>query len=177
MVLRDDAPLLATVGALIPRKGQRFVIGALAGIPDAQLLLVGQGPDETELRAFADEQGVGDRVHFLGLLDHDTLPLVLSASDAMVLPSASEGLANAWIEALACGTPIVICDAGGAGELMTRPEAGELVERDANAVQAGIERVLAAQHPSANVAATVTDFSWAENGRRLAAYYDRLITL
>ena len=46
---------------------------------------------------------IADRVHFLGILDHDLLPPVLSAADAMVLPSSSEGLANAWIEALPAG--------------------------------------------------------------------------
>ena len=50
------------------------------------------------------------------------LPALLSAADAMVLPSASEGLANAWIEALACGTPLVITDVGGAREVVTGPD-------------------------------------------------------
>tara|TARA_R110002072_G_scaffold116942_3_gene247621 strand:+ start:9125 stop:10312 length:1188 start_codon:yes stop_codon:yes gene_type:complete len=167
-------PLLASVGALIPRKGQELVIRALPGLPGARLLLVGKGEDEAMLRALASELGVAERVHFLGLLDHDMLPLVLSACDAMVLPSASEGLANAWVEALACGTPLVITDVGGARELLSDPVAGVLVARDTQAVREGIERVLAEPRDRQAVAATVERFGWTQNARALAAYYDRL---
>ncbi len=168
-------PLLVSVGALIPRKGQELVIRALQGLPDARLLLVGKGPDEAMLRALAAELGVSERVHFLGLLDHDMLPLVLSACDAMVLPSASEGLANAWVEALACGTPLVITDVGGARELVTDPVAGLLVARTAAAVREGIIRVLAQPHDRQAVAATIGRFGWSENAQALAAHYDRLL--
>lgn len=168
-------PLLVSVGALIPRKGQELVIRALAGLPEARLLLVGKGPDEAMLRALATELGMAQRVHFLGLLDHDMLPLVLSAADAMVLPSASEGLANAWVEALACGTPLVITDVGGASELVTDPLAGVLVARDAQAVREGVARVLSGSRDRQAVAATVERFGWVANARALAAHYERLI--
>ncbi|MBU2033560.1 MAG: glycosyltransferase, partial [Alphaproteobacteria bacterium] len=156
-------PLLVSVGALIPRKGQELVIRALPGLPGARLLLVGKGPDEAMLRALATELGVAERVHFLGLLDHDMLPLVLSACDAMVLPSASEGLANAWVEALACGTPLVITDVGGARELVTDSLAGVLVARETQAVRKGIERVLAEPRDRQAVSATVERFGWSAN--------------
>ncbi|MBU2339967.1 MAG: glycosyltransferase [Alphaproteobacteria bacterium] len=168
-------PLLVSVGALIARKGQELMIRALPGLPGARLLLVGKGPDEAMLRALAMELGVAERVHFLGLLDHDMLPLVLSACDAMVLPSASEGLANAWVEALACGTPLVITDVGGARELVTDSLAGVLVARETQAVREGIERVLAEPRDRQAVAATVERFGWNANARALAAHYDRLL--
>ncbi|HSG55623.1 MAG TPA: glycosyltransferase [Paracoccaceae bacterium] len=168
-------PLLASVGALIPRKGQSFVIEALARLPEGQLLLVGQGPDRAMLEALAADRGVAHRVHFLGSLDHASLPVVLSASDAMVLPSASEGLANAWVEALACGTPLVITDAGGARELVTSPVAGRIVEREAEAIAAGVRAVLAADLAPEQVAATVAHFSWENNAAALADYYQGLI--
>ncbi|HAD18395.1 MAG TPA: glycoside hydrolase, partial [Erythrobacter sp.] len=115
--LTNDDLLLVTVGALIERKGQALVIKALAHLPKGRLLLIGKGEDRASLLALARDVGVADRVHMLGSLDPAVLPPLLSAADAMVLPSASEGLANAWIEALACGTPIVITDAGGAREV------------------------------------------------------------
>ncbi|ANY21176.1 Putative teichuronic acid biosynthesis glycosyltransferase TuaC [Tsuneonella dongtanensis] len=175
IALPDAAPVLATVGALISRKGQSLVIDALAGLPgDCILLLVGRGDDEATLRRRAAERGVGDRVHFLGSLDHDLLPLVLSAADAMVLPSASEGLANAWVEALACGTPLVITDAGGAREVVTTPEAGRIVARDARAIAEGVRELLA-DPPSRDAVAAMADrFSWQANAAALAEHYERL---
>ncbi|HBC16843.1 MAG TPA: glycoside hydrolase, partial [Erythrobacter sp.] len=66
--------VLVTVGALIERKGQAFVIKALADLPNARLLLVGAGADETSLRGLARQVGVADRVHFLGSLEPALLP-------------------------------------------------------------------------------------------------------
>ena len=171
----EKKPLFVSVGALIERKGQELAIGALAGLPEAQLLLVGKGPDEQHLRRLAKDMRVGDRVHFLGSLDHDLLPVILSAADAMVLPSASEGLANAWVEALACGTPLVIADAGGAREVVTSPDAGLIVDRDPVAVTAGLRHILANRPLRAAVAAMADRFSWADHGAVLADYYTRLI--
>ncbi len=173
--LSETGELLVTVGALIERKGQAMVIEALTQLPDARLLLVGKGEDEAKLRALATQRGVGKRVHFLGSVDHDVLPPLLSAADAMVLPSASEGLANAWIEALACGTPIVITDAGGAREVLRGPEAGVIVARDAQAIASGVRLVLDNPHDPQAVAATVDAFSWEANGRALAAHYETMI--
>lgn len=175
IALPARGPLLATVGALIPRKGQEFVIRALARLPEAHLLLVGQGEDEAMLRALAAELAVTDRVHFLGGLDHHLLPIVLSASNAMVLPSSSEGLANAWIEALACGTPLVITDAGGAREVVTESGAGRIVARDADAITTAITQLLAQPPARADVAATAARFSWEANGAALAEHYERLL--
>jgi glycosyltransferase involved in cell wall biosynthesis len=175
LALPDDAPLLATVGALIPRKGQQFAIRALARLPSAHLALVGTGPDRAALEGLAREAGLGDRVHFLGSLDHALLPVVLSAADAMVLPSASEGLANAWVEALACGCPLVITEAGGAREVVTRPEAGRIVARDADAIAAAVRGLVEAPPAREAVAECAARFSWEANAAALAGYYAGLV--
>ena len=112
-------------------------------------------------------RGVAERVHFLGSLDHTLLPVVLSAADAMVLPSASEGLANAWVEALACGCPLVISDAGGAFELMTTPEAGRIVAREPVAIAEAVRALLADPPGRDAVAATVERFSWPAHAEAL----------
>lgn len=173
--IRGEDLLLATVGALIERKGQAFVIKAMADLPRARLLLVGKGEDEASLRALAKEVGVADRVHFLGSLAPTMLLPILSAADAMVLPSASEGLANAWIEALACGTPLVITDAGGAREVVTSPAAGLIVARNCRAIREGIEAVTSRPRPPEEVAATVDRFSWEANAKALADHYDGIV--
>jgi glycosyltransferase involved in cell wall biosynthesis len=169
-----STPLLVTVGALIPRKGQQYVLRALARLPGAHLALVGEGPDRAMLEAFARDTGMAERVHFLGSLDHEALPTLLSAADAMVLPSASEGLANAWVEALACGCPLVITDAGGAREVLDRPEAGIIVERDGAAIAAGVKALLARAPQRDAVARSAERFSWQANAAALAEYYEGL---
>lgn len=173
--LREGEPLLATVGALIERKGQDIVIGALAGLPEARLLLVGNGPEESYLKRLASDVGVADRVHFLGSVDHDLLPVILSAADAMVLPSSNEGLANAWVEALACGTPLVIADAGGARELVTSRDAGLIVGRDPESVAAGVRTLLDAPPSPLAVAAMADRFSWEANAAALSDFYDTIL--
>lgn len=169
--LPDNAPLLTCVGALIERKGQDVAIAALAQIPGARLVLVGKGDDEAHLKDLAHDLGVADRVLFAGSLDHDLLPLILSASDVMVLPTRNEGLANAWVEALACGTPVVTCDVGGAREIITNNTAGRLVERTPEAFAAGIEAVLNNPPMRQAVTAMAERFSWETNAAELAAHY------
>lgn len=171
----DNAPLFACVGALIERKGQGIAIAALKAFPDARLVLIGKGEDEARLRALAASEGVEARVHFAGSIDHDLMPLILSAADVMVLPTVSEGLANAWVEALACGTPVVTTDVGGARELITCDTAGRLVERSVEGVVAGIRAVLVNPPPHEAVAALTDSFSWDANAAALAAHYEGLL--
>ena len=174
--LPDGVPLLVCVGALIARKGQAIAIRALHAIPEALLVLVGKGEDEADLRALAASEGLASRVFFAGSIDHDLMPLILSAADVMVLPTANEGLANAWVEALACGTPVVTCDVGGARELIASDIAGRLVERTPEAVAAGVNAVLAARPPREAVAALAEGFSWDANAAGLAAHYEELLS-
>jgi glycosyltransferase involved in cell wall biosynthesis len=171
----DNAPLLACVGALIERKGQAIAIAALHDIPGARLVLIGKGEDAAALRAQAEREGLADRVFFAGSIDHDLMPLILSAADVMVLPSASEGLANAWVEALACGTPVVTCDIGGARELITCDIAGRLVARDPASVAAAVNALLNNPPPRAAVAALTEGFSWDANAAALAAHWEALL--
>jgi teichuronic acid biosynthesis glycosyltransferase TuaC len=173
--LPGNAPLIACIGALIERKGQGIAITALNDIPGARLVLVGKGDDEARLRALAVSEGVETRVFFAGSVDHDLMPLILSAADVMVLPTVAEGLANAWVEALACGTPVVTSDVGGAREIITCDTAGRLVDRNPQAVAAGINAVLNAPPSRDAVAALTEHFSWEANAAALAAHYERLL--
>jgi teichuronic acid biosynthesis glycosyltransferase TuaC len=164
-----SGPLLVSVGALIARKGHGIVIGALNSVPNAVLVMIGQGEDRAALEAQAAP--LGTRVRFLGSQPHEIIADWLAAADAMVLMSASEGLANAWVEALASGTPVMISDVGGAREVLDRPEAGALARPDPASVADAIAHVLARDADRHAVAATVENFSWEAN---TAALYDHL---
>jgi len=166
--------IVLCVGALIPRKGQDLLIRALPSIPDVTLLLAGQGQYRRTLEKLAEELKVDRRVGFLGSIPHHKLPRVFAAADVMALPSSSEGLANAWVEALACGTPIVITDVGGARELVDRPEAGRIVEREPEAIAEAISAVLADPPNRDAVRQAALRFTWTANADTLVAHLNRI---
>jgi teichuronic acid biosynthesis glycosyltransferase TuaC len=164
-------PLVVTVAPLIARKGVDLVIAALAQVPGATLVVTGAGPDEAKLRALAVQHGIADRVRLLGIQPRGVVADWLAAADVMALPSASEGLANAWVEALASGTPIVIADVGGASELVKSDIAGKLVARDPNAIAQAINSFIADPPDRSAVCSSVDHFSWDTNRDAL---YDHL---
>ncbi len=167
-------PVILCVGALIARKSQNLLIEALVNIPLATLLLAGDGEAERNYRTLAAQLGVSDRVRFMGSVPHERLPALYAAADVMALVSSSEGLANAWVEALASGTPVVASNVGGAPELLQSPDAGRIVKRDPSDIAAAINQLLAKPIAPHAVAAQATRFSWDENGRLLAEILRRV---
>jgi glycosyltransferase involved in cell wall biosynthesis len=115
----SDTPLLGYLGRLVPEKGLATLlraVGLLGEVP-WRLALVGAGPMEAELRALAAALGVAGRVTFVGSVPHVRAPRLLSAFDALVLPSETqpnwkEQFGRVVLEAMACGTPVVGSDSG-----------------------------------------------------------------
>jgi glycosyltransferase involved in cell wall biosynthesis len=153
-----EGPLLVTVGALIPGKGQREAIAAAERLPEATLLLAGEGPDRGALELMIRERRLEARVRLLGSRSPAEIAVLLSAADVMVLPTRSEGLANVWVEALTAGTPVVTSDVGGAREVIDRPEAGALVPPEAAAIAAAVQAILASPSDPARVRAAADKF-------------------
>jgi teichuronic acid biosynthesis glycosyltransferase TuaC len=153
-----QGPLLVTVGALIPGKGQRDAIAAAERLPEATFLLVGEGPDRGALETMIRERRLEGRVRLLGSRAPAEVAALLSAADVMVLPTRSEGLANVWVEALAAGTPVVTSDVGGAREVIDRPEAGALVPPEPEAIAAAVRAILASPPDRALVRAAADKF-------------------
>ncbi len=162
-----SGPLFITTGALIARKNQDLVIRAMASFPEAELLLAGEGEEEQNYRALANQLGVAGRVRFLGSVPHDQLPHLTAAADIAILVSKSEGLANAWVEALACGTPVIISEAGGARELVSSPVAGRVVDQNVEAIVDAAKAILAKPPKQELVRSSVDRFSWRNNGDQL----------
>ncbi len=170
----STGPLLLCVGALVPIKGQAIAIRALTHLPpDVRLAIAGTGADEASLKALTAQLGLESRVQFLGAVEHDLLPQLLCAADAMVLPSEREGLANAWIEAIACGTPVIIPDIGGAREVVQNAAAGRIVERTPEAIAKAVADLLANPPSQQSVSANAERFSWSANAEALATIYEK----
>lgn len=118
------------VGSLSRRKQPELVIAAMEGLEDqdAQLDVLGAGPLREELEGLLVSKGLQDRVRLHGQVA-DPYPVVASA-DVFVLPSRSEGVSRAALEALHLGVPCVLRDVDGNAELLAIPEAGILFSRD-----------------------------------------------
>ncbi|AQR73974.1 glycosyltransferase [Sphingomonas sp. LM7] len=174
-VLGVTGPLVLSIGALIPLKGHQIVIDAIARLPGVQLWIAGEGPHRPQLAAQIARLGLGDRVRLLGSVPHADLPRLLIAADAMALASEREGLANAWLEALASGTPVVIPDVGGARQVVRSDTGGRIAARTAEAFAAALDTLIANPLPPAAVRATVEPFTWAANSERLHGFLARLV--
>ena len=157
-------PLVVSLGALIPRKGHDIVIKAMETLPDTTLLIAGEGTERARLTALIHAGALAGRVRLLGSIPHAELPALLGAADVMALASESEGLANAWVEAMACGTPVVAPDVDGAREAVDPPSAGRLVqERTPQAIAQAIRDILAAPPSPEAVRASAERFAWEKN--------------
>lgn len=149
--IASHAQVLISVGGLVERKGMHRVIECLPGLltrhPDLHYLIVGGSSPEGDLRAELDVQvqqlGLGAHVHFLGALPPDELKWPLSASDVFVLATRNEGWANVFLEAMACGLPVVSTDVGGNAEVVCNDQLGSIVPfGDADALQRALGAAL-----------------------------------
>jgi glycosyltransferase involved in cell wall biosynthesis len=134
---------LVFAGRLTAQKGLVTALEALARVPAARLVLVGDGPDRAALEARARDAGLNGRVEFRGARPRGDVLRALAGAEAALLPSEWENLPHAAIEALAVGTPVVATAVGGVPEIVRDGENGLLVPpRDPAALAAAIERVL-----------------------------------
>jgi glycosyltransferase involved in cell wall biosynthesis len=170
-----EGPVIATVGALIPRKGQAMALEAIRAVPGATLILAGDGPDRRMLEGLAGSLGITSRVRFLGAQPHDEIARLLAAADVMLLPSRSEGLANAWVEALASGTPVVAGDIEGADEAI-EPSTGRLVPLDPVALAGAVRELLADPPDPELLRESARRFSWERNSAQLFDHLSALVS-
>jgi phosphatidylinositol alpha-1,6-mannosyltransferase len=150
-----DAPVVVCVSRLVARKGQDVLVAGwpqvLTRHPRARLLLVGGGPDEAPLRRAVAAAGLQDSVVLTGAVPHTELPAHYAAGDVFAMPCRTrrggldvEGLGMVFLEAAACGLPVVAGTSGGAPETVQEGVTGHVVEpRSADAVAATIDDLLA----------------------------------
>jgi glycosyltransferase involved in cell wall biosynthesis len=152
---------LGSVGWLIERKGHHHAIRALHGLPDIDLLIVGEGPEHAALERLAAKEGVSERVRFLGPIEQERLPEIYNAIDALVLASSREGWANVLLEAMACGTPVVASAVWGTPEVVAAPEAGVLMKTvDAQGAIEGVTQLFATHPDRAATRRYAEGFNW-----------------
>lgn len=175
-----DAPLVVCSSRLVARKGQDVLIRALPEVrrqaAGARLVIVGTGPDARRLHA-----GAGEEVVFTGAVPGEQLRDIVAAADVFAMPARTrlggfdvEGLGIVYLEAQACGVPVVAGRSGGAPETVT-PESGVVVNgRDTGEVARAIGGMLVDAQGRARMGAAgrnhvAEHFSWDVLGDRLAA--------
>jgi phosphatidylinositol alpha-1,6-mannosyltransferase len=181
-----DRPLIVCVSRLVARKGQDVLIRSMPAIrrrvADATLLIVGAGPAEARLRTMATMAPAGSVV-FAGQVDEEELPRHYAMADVFAMPCRTrlaglevEGWGNVFIEAAACGRPVVVGDSGGARESLVDGQTGVLVDgRDRGAVAAAVGDLLADPSTAdrmgaAGRARVERDHDWASIAATLAGW-------
>ena len=135
----QDKKIIISVGRLVHRKGQDSLIQAMPAvlkkIPNAHLLLVGEGPYKKHLEKLVMRLSLKQNVTFAGRIMYDRLPSYLSAADLFAMPSRSrffglevEGLGIVYLEASACGIPVVAGNSGGAPDAVLEGVTGLCVD-------------------------------------------------
>jgi phosphatidylinositol alpha-1,6-mannosyltransferase len=153
-------PVVVCVSRLMPRKGQDRLVAALPAIrrrvPDAALVLVGGGPSRERLTRLAEGHGVVDDVVISGSVDHTALPAWYGVGDVFAMPCRErlggldvEGLGMVFLEAAACGLPVVAGRSGGSVDAVLDGVSGRLVTDDVEMIGSAILELLEAPDQAA----------------------------
>jgi len=173
--LRFSRPTLLSVGHLIERKGHDLVIRALAGLPDMELVVVGEGEQEGALRRLARREGVANRVRFSGAVSQPELRRYYGAADALVLASSREGWPNVLLESMACGTPVVASPVWGTPEVVTTRAAGLLMrQRSVQDLKAAVADLMSDPPSRLATRAYAERFAWDATSDGQWSLFDRI---
>jgi glycosyltransferase involved in cell wall biosynthesis len=174
----SDDRLLLSVGNLNELKGHVLVIEAVARLRQrgvhVSYHLIGEGEERPRLEARIEELGLRDRVFLHGMLPNERLRPWYQAASLFVLASSREGWPNVLNEALACGTPCVATAVGGVPEIIRDGDNGLLVERDVEAIAAGLQAGLERTWDRRALAAQAARTSWTDVAERLVALFGHL---
>jgi glycosyltransferase involved in cell wall biosynthesis len=188
--LSDEDIAVVGIGRFVRWKGFddliRAIARARASAASLRLVLVGDGDIADELKAQANDAGLGDDVIFAGMAAHDEIPGYLGAADIVVVPSVHyqgcvDGLPTVALEAMAAGRPLVATRVGGLPDVVRDGENGLLVdERDPAALAEAIvnlasEPELRHRMGDSGRALVETSLNWENVGLRFAEVYERAV--
>lgn len=180
---RKNAHRVVTVARLSPEKGLPFLIEAIKiarhSVEDAELVIVGGGALETELKAYVEKLSLQDVVRFLGAMPNAEAMAEVAKSAVFALPSLGEGLGIVLLEAQALGVPVIGTDVGGIPDVIEHEKTGLLVPpSDAKALAEALVRVLTEPGLGDRLAAGAKErlakFDWDKIAEDYAALYQEL---
>lgn len=182
----ESERVIVSVSRLVLKNGIDRLIQALplivARCPRARLVLVGDGEDRPKLEALARQLGVAGGIHFVGSVPPARVPDYLSLGDVFVRPSLSEGLGTAFLEALACGVPIVASRIGGITDFLEEGVTGLSCDpQDPASIATATLRLLEDEElrrrlGTAGRRLAAERYRWSAVADRVAALYDELLS-
>jgi glycosyltransferase involved in cell wall biosynthesis len=130
----SGAPVILSVGNLIPIKGHEVLVRAVAALSaeflELTLDIIGRGPEQSRLQALAQQLGIGNSVRFLGLQSRQQVAAAMRRCTVFALPSRYEGLGCVYLEAMSVGKPVIGCRGQGIAEIIHHGSNGFLVGPD-----------------------------------------------
>jgi glycosyltransferase involved in cell wall biosynthesis len=174
--LPEDARIVLSVGALIPLKGHELVLEAFRGMiqkrTNLHLYIIGEGPQRDILQRKAKEMNLSHHVIFVGQRPNSELRNWYNAANVFCLASSQEGNANVILESLACGTPVVATDVGGAPEILISPDVGILVIRNQSSLRNGLLSALERSWDRAEIHRHVAERTWHQVAKEVRTVFD-----
>ncbi|SEL70666.1 Glycosyltransferase involved in cell wall bisynthesis [Colwellia chukchiensis] len=160
------------VGNLKKEKGVIELLEGFAAIakqyPLLQLHYAGAGSMSTAITTLAKTMAISDRVILHGSVDHERLPALISQARILALPSYNEGVPNVVLEAMACGTPVLVSNVGGIPEVVDEAICGKVIAaKSVDAVTQGLEYMLTTQWHSEKIQQHSQQFTWQNNKQQL----------
>ena len=182
----EGARVVVSVSRLVLKNGLDRLLQAfpavLAAVPEAALLLVGEGEDRAALERQAALLGIAARVRFAGGVPHADVARYLRLGEVFVRPSLSEGLGTAFLEAMACGLPVVGTRTGGIPDFLTDGQTGLFCDpaRPETITEAIVrllaDPALARALGQAGRTLVSARYRWEAVAEQIAAAYEELLT-
>jgi glycosyltransferase involved in cell wall biosynthesis len=172
-------PRVVFVGRLAPQKGVDMLVRAAAQLrtPEAQVVVVGDGPNRAGIENEIERLGLRRRVHVTGFVPHDQVPAVLAHADVFVMPSVYEEMGSALVEAQWAGVPIVATRVGGIPDVVEDGVTGVLIApRDPAALARAVDDLLSDPRRARTMArrgqAASARYDWTRLGAQVLDVYE-----
>ena len=179
-----DSHLLISVSRLTPKNGIVYLLKAMVTLtkkfPKLKLLIVGNGKQKGEFESFIIKNNLERKVRFVGQIEHDKLTPYLNKAMIFVRPSLDEGLGIAFLESMACGTPVVGTTVGGIPEIVEDRKTGLLVPpANVLAVASAISELMTNKRLYRSIANNglkrAKSFDWDRKNEEVFSLYKQLV--
>ncbi len=177
--------ILLSVSYLIERKGIDLNLVAFSKLknkyPNLKYLIVGDGIEKKKLQELSRELGIYDKVEFLGMLTHDEVIKQMSRADIFSLPSWNEAFGVVYIEAMACGKPVIGCRGEGIEDFVENGKTGMLVNpKDVDSLAEAMDYLLSNPDKAREIGArarklVLENYTWEKNAEKTIKVYQEVL--